>query len=433
MKLLVVISVFLAFQITHTQNFEWYEQQSGVTSQLNSITNPAPFHSNFWICGNNRIVLWTNNLGDDWLNISSNLPIGINLTSISAIDTNTAVTAGNIGANTYIYKTTNKGQIWNQVFYQEGGYIISISKNADYIIGNPASGRWSIWRSSNSGSAWDSSGLYLHQNGNEHGWNNSVSFIGSSIWIGTNNFRIYYYNNDSGWQIQTMPEQNIYAISSTYFSSELFAGGNQLYRTTDNGISWNQIPSPGSGEIRGIAIPIYIIPLPLKDNIYYDLFIARSNREIYSIHNNSTNIAYTAGSGSYTSLFGSVNGIYGIRDNGGITAGFLRILVGFPPSNYPYSFELKQNFPNPFNPTTRIPVTIYKSTNLNISIYNIAGEFITTLFNGNLNPLPIYDNSDYYSMSHYFEWDASNYPCGVYFYQVTADDYKETRKMMLIK
>ena len=433
MKLLIILCFFLAIQTVYTQNIEWYEQQSGVSSQLNSISSPLMFHSNLWVCGDNRVVLWTNNLGDNWINVSSNLPEGVNINCISAIDTNTAVTAGNIGSATYVFKTSNKGQTWNQVFYQEGGNILSISQNADFMVGNPVNGRWAIWWSSNAGSTWDSSGLYLPQNGSEHGWKNSVIFSGSSIWIGTNNFRIYHYSYNSGWNIQEMPEQNIFTLSSSYSSPVLYSGGNRLYRTTDNGNNWAEIPSPGIGAINGIVVPLYIIPIPLIDNIYYDLFITRTNSEIYNINNTSTNLTYTAATGSYTSLFGITNGIIGLRDNGGITAGFFGILVGGPDPNYPYSFELKQNFPNPFNPKTKIPVSIYKSTKLNISIYNITGEFITTLFNGSVDPFPIYDNSDYYVMSQYFEWDASSYPTGVYFYRVTADDYKETRKMVLVK
>jgi hypothetical protein len=433
MKLLIILSVFLANQLTFTQNIDWSEQQSGVTSKLNSISNSLKY-SNFWICGSNRVVLWTNNYGDNWLNVSSNLPAGINLNCISAIDTNTAITSGNIGTNTFVFKTTNKGQTWDQVFYQEGGYIISISKNADYLVGNPVNGRWSIWKSINTGNSWDSAGLYLQQNGNEHGWNNSVCFNGNGdVWIGTNNFRIYHYSYSSGWNIQSMPEQNIFTVRLSYSSYELFAGGNHLYRTTNNGNNWVEIPSPGTGAINGIAVPVYIIPIPLIDNIYYDVFITRDNSEIYNVKNTGANLTYTAETGEYTSLLGITMGIFGLRDNGGITAGFFQILVGGPDPNYPYSFELKQNFPNPFNPKTKIPVSIYKSTNLNISIYNIAGEFVTTIFNGNIDPLLILDNSDYYVMSHYFEWDASNYPTGVYFYRVTADDYKETRKMVLVK
>jgi flagellar hook assembly protein FlgD len=86
---------------------------------------------------------------------------------------------------------------------------------------------------------------------------------------------------------------------------------------------------------------------------------------------------------------------------------------------------LSQNYPNPFNPVTRIDFVIpFVETRLmaSLRIYDILGREVTTLVNGQLKP-----------GTYEIEWDATNYPSGVYYYTLTTGDYKETRKMILLR
>jgi uncharacterized delta-60 repeat protein len=90
----------------------------------------------------------------------------------------------------------------------------------------------------------------------------------------------------------------------------------------------------------------------------------------------------------------------------------------------PNSFALFQNYPNPFNPVTKIRFNVasVRRTDIKLVIYDAAGKELATLVNKYLNP-----------GSYEAEWDASNYPSGVYFYRITAGDYSETKKMALVK
>jgi len=88
----------------------------------------------------------------------------------------------------------------------------------------------------------------------------------------------------------------------------------------------------------------------------------------------------------------------------------------------PNSFSLSQNYPNPFNPVTKIKFDIAKSGDVKLIIYSVLGRKITTLVNEQLKP-----------GTYEVEWDASNYPGGVYFYKLITNDYTETRKMVLVK
>jgi hypothetical protein len=107
--------------------------------------------------------------------------------------------------------------------------------------------------------------------------------------------------------------------------------------------------------------------------------------------------------------------------------------IGINPiaSEIPNSYYLYQNFPNPFNPVTKIKFDLPKS-NLTLSgamglpvkliICDILGREVTTLVNEQLKP-----------GTYEVEFDGSNYPSGVYFYKLTAGSYTDTKKLVLIK
>ncbi len=83
---------------------------------------------------------------------------------------------------------------------------------------------------------------------------------------------------------------------------------------------------------------------------------------------------------------------------------------------------LLQNYPNPFNPFTNIEFQIPKTELVSLKIYDILGRDIATLLNENLA-----------TGWHEVQWDASNVPSGIYFYQLTTGDHQAIRKMLLIK
>lgn len=100
-----------------------------------------------------------------------------------------------------------------------------------------------------------------------------------------------------------------------------------------------------------------------------------------------------------------------------------------PTSSLPVNlnFELKQNYPNPFNPETTIEYTVEKPGFLSIDIYNIKGEIVNTIYSGYKN------NGTYKNI-----WNGENrygekVSSGTYFYQITNEDHKETKKMILLK
>ncbi|KAA3631182.1 MAG: T9SS C-terminal target domain-containing protein [Calditrichaeota bacterium] len=88
----------------------------------------------------------------------------------------------------------------------------------------------------------------------------------------------------------------------------------------------------------------------------------------------------------------------------------------------PQSFTLNQNYPNPFNPTTIISFEIPRKSETALHVYNILGQKVTTIVDGEL------------SAGHYsYEFDASDFASGMYFYSLQTEEYEETKKMVLIK
>lgn len=88
----------------------------------------------------------------------------------------------------------------------------------------------------------------------------------------------------------------------------------------------------------------------------------------------------------------------------------------------PDRFSLKQNHPNPFNPSTLIEYTLPRASSVELEIYNVSGQLVERLVDG-------MQEAGTYSV----KWNASAYSSGVYFYRFSAGDDVETKKMLYIK
>jgi len=89
----------------------------------------------------------------------------------------------------------------------------------------------------------------------------------------------------------------------------------------------------------------------------------------------------------------------------------------------PSVFELSQNYPNPFNPSTQINFALPQNSFVTVKVYNAIGEEVARLVNNE------FKSAGSYSVT----FDGSNLGSGIYFYSIEASQYKETKKMVLIK
>jgi len=102
----------------------------------------------------------------------------------------------------------------------------------------------------------------------------------------------------------------------------------------------------------------------------------------------------------------------------------LNPVIGITPisTETPRSYSLKQNYPNPFNPVTNIEFSIAKTNDVNLIVFNSLGQVVSTLVNQEMKP-----------GTYKYDFNASGLPSGSYYYRLTAGDFVQTNKMILVK
>lgn len=239
---------------------------------------------------------------------------------------------------------------------------------------------YGVYFTSNNGTNW------THSNLNNKTVNALASNIDNFIFAGTDSFGIYI-SSDNGlnWVQSTL--NNISTTSMCISGYNIFAGShNGFYASTDNGVNWVQ-RNEGLGNQ-------YIHSLLVKEPYIF------------------------AGTKSNSIWRRNIGEIIGFKKTG---------------ENVPVSFTLYQNYPNPFNPVTKIkfsipPVGQRHAFDVCLVVYDILGREVASLIP------PLRGGEEGFQPGTYeADWDASNYPSGVYFYKLNADNYTETKKMVLMK
>lgn len=149
----------------------------------------------------------------------------------------------------------------------------------------------------------------------------------------------------------------------------------------------------------------------------------------------SVNFNYTAPAAGGTDTLWAV----GLAGNGQSNSGgdawnnalskriIVRSTVGIEPNISPAEFSISDNYPNPFNPSTSIDISLAKQTDVNIKIYDISGAEIYTLANRTMN-----------AGDHTITWNAvtnsgGNANSGIYFMKINIGGNTTTKKMILVK
>ncbi len=91
-------------------------------------------------------------------------------------------------------------------------------------------------------------------------------------------------------------------------------------------------------------------------------------------------------------------------------------------SGLPQEFALAQNYPNPFNPVTTIEFALPQAGHVELKVFNVLGQTVSTLVDG-------FETAGV----HRVEFDAGLLPSGIYFYRISHSDGTQTKKMALVK
>ena len=421
-KVILTITV-LIFTSVHSNSQGWFQQTSGTTVNLNSV---------FFVDANTgyavgdstivyHIILKTTNGGTNWFRQNVQPPNNYpSLKSVFFINANTGWACGAEAPTATIWRTTNGGSEWTQLII---GAIFGlrsirfINSSTGVAVGSAYSSAGWIFRSTNGGINWSQlagAGNILH----------SVYFADAvtGYSCGEPGAIIKTTNAGVNWVIQT--SNTTTSLRSIYFINPqtgwTVGTNSRVYKTTNGGSQWADLSSNGlcglysvyfadasTGWVAGCEGSIH---RTTNGGASWQLQSIASTSFLYSLSFINSNTGWAVGA----------NGRILKTTTGGLTP------ITPISSEVPEDFSLFQNYPNPFNPGTKIRFAIPNvgtvPRTVRLIIYDALGREITTLVNEQLNP-----------GTYEVDWDASNYPSGVYFYKLIADDYTATKKMVLIK
>ncbi len=315
----------------------------------------------------NGIFLSTNN-GTSW----TDLNILLGDTRAFAIS-GTNLFAGTNGSG--VFRSTNNGTSWTAVNNGLTNYVViafAVS-GTNIFAGTYSSG---VFLSTNDGSNWTEANSGLMGNHIP-----SLTFYDINVFAGSNDGVFLSTNNGSNWTAAGLQDTLVSAL--TVFGPNLFAGtsdilGNSgsVFLSTNNGINWTDVNS---------GLP---------------------NTGVLALTISGTNLfAGTAGSGVWRRPLSEM--ITGVEDHN---------------SDIPYQFILSQNYPSPFNPSTKIKYSVPQSATVTIKVFDILGNEIETLV-----------NEEKTTGTYEITWYAVNLPSGIYFYKLQAGSFVETKKTILLK
>jgi photosystem II stability/assembly factor-like uncharacterized protein len=206
-------------------------------------------------------------------------------------------------------------------------------------------------------------------------------------------------------------------LNTGYISASVWDGTGAIAKTTDGGSNWISTM---------FTNPLWSIDFPISGASQIG-YAAGSQGFILKTYDAGSNWQQQ---GSGTSLrlnkvfFLDLDYGFAVGENGTI----LRTTTGGEPStgvdehNFISTYNLEQNYPNPFNPSTVISYRLPVTSNVTLKVYDVLGNEIATLVNEEL------------SVGEYeVEFSATGLTSGIYFYQLKAGQFSETKKMVLLK
>ena len=437
MKRIIFCLAFILFFCTRGHSIGiWVDLNINITiSNLNSVY--AVTNSNVWAGGFLGHVIHTTDEGLTWSEHGI-LEFGtMEIYALSAIDSQTVLVAVH-NANpqqTYIFKTTNGGQLWFPAFSQQTGWIDDIkmiNATSGFAYGDPVGGRWTLLRTNNGGTSWDSTGMYLPETNGNKGWLNAMTvyytgFNAPVIWFGTAQ-GLVYKSSDGGftWASQPIPMNgDVFCLAFSDANTGFCGSDNAVCGTTNGGANWNLLSAPGGGQVNSF---IYN-----SGQFWYarnmDIFFSTNSGGNFNLQHSTPAGIYQHMSFVFSANNNTQSTIGGWAITGkNIISHYKDQNIGIQQisSNVPSKFKLEQNYPNPFNPSTKIRFDIpHISGNQNIvlTIYDITGKEVSRPVNQSLSP-------GTYEM----QWpEGSGISSGIYFYRLNYSNYSETKKMVMIK
>lgn len=399
----------------------WVQQTSPTTNNLFSAW--AVNQNVCWISGATNTVLRTTNGGTTWAMANSGVVGG--LYSICAIDANTCYVGADDGT---LYKTTNGGANWTFTIFSPTAVFINVihffNANTGFVQSDPPSGggQWRYYITTNGGANWTLGANTPNAASGEAGWNNSYMAIDTGhIWWGTNVSKIY--KGSLMGPFTSAPTTVNYSFGVAFNDANTgvaaFSQGGTVSSPTATTVNGGSTWTPSGFTPTGIAFALKSVPGTGYMWMGTANFIYRSTNSGSSWTSQLTMPASTA---CYALSMVNVNLGWAGTQGGRIYK--YTDFIGIDPNNnsVPKVYSIEQNYPNPFNPATTIKYGLPNASFVTLKIYDALGNEVKTVVNENQTPGNYIENID-----------MSSYASGIYYYSLTAGDFKETKKMILVK
>ena len=275
-----------------------------------------------------------------------------------------------------VLKSTDDGQSWIRTsLYAFQKQAVCIVKTQGVVFVGTDANSPNFFKSTDDGNTWTSVAYYSFQIGVA-----DIFVDGTSIYIGTGHGVHKTTNLGANWTpllngLGPDPYvSSIIKIGTSMFCTQQF-GGRGLYRTTNDGVLWEEV----TGE------------LPFFSDF----------RDVINVNEK---VMIATGSGIFARPESQLTSVQGNQ------------------SVMPDKFSLEQNYPNPFNPVTSIKFSVKQNLFVSLNVYDISGKLVGELVNG-------FKLTGEYNVS----FNAAGLPSGIYFYELKAGDFSETKKMILVK
>lgn len=359
---------------TTDNGLTWSEQNSGIT---NTLYGNAFFDMNTQIAvGENGIILKTTDGGITWYTVNSG--VTENLNDIEVLSFSMAIVCGDAGK---ILITLDMGDSWLETAAGTSANLKDINfvnGQTGIIVGNNSV----MLKTLNSGASWD----IITPGFSQKNLNTAAMITEGTFTVaGENGFIATTIDGGLTWNTSGSFEGHIYDIKYFDANNGVLVGNNgMVYRTSNGGNTWFSVT-------------------PVSVDAALDLMSVSFSSEINGI---------TVGE----------NGIELYTNDGGLTWSKSPEEINRISFNQA-DIKAAGNYPNPFNPVTKIRFEISKAGNISLAVFDITGREVKQVFNG-------YTNAGF----HEFTFDASGLASGIYFYTISAYGNKTvTNKMILTK
>lgn len=417
-KFITVVLLFVNIQIFSQNNF-WVETSNFTNSTVSSLV--SDLNGVIYAGTNGSGVFKTTDKGQNWLQINN----GLTSTNVSCVRINSK---GYIFACTQsngVFRSTNQGENWLHIGLT-GRYMKDHSLSFDtydniyaalYVIGGGGTPFGYLLRSTDDGTTWADTMLngYVVSSVNINSNNQifTIATLGAHIYRsldGGTSFQALIINNytDSGNSLTFGLQNEIYFARGSLGIARSLSNGND-WTIVNNGLSplfIGMIVKNNAGTLYATSyLGGGVFTSTNKGDNWNQLNSGLTDLDVYSIAIDSTGFLY----------IGTKNGK--VFKSQASTTSINEIEGSFPQFNL-----LEQNFPNPFNPKTKISFYIPSKSYVSLTIFDLIGKEIASLVSTEL------------TQGYYFrEWDATYLSSGTYYYQLKVGSFIETRKMILLK